>query len=839
MVDNNMIFFSKEPDVFFIFKVLHKCFFHVLLCSFLLVTYPCQADDNKSQLEAEAEDEVPQEALSLIEIYAWSNTLPKELIDLQNKVDGTINISGLQKTLATLAKEVEKLEWEATIAQSDPYLSYHKLASIDSRLSKVKKRLERIDTPLKSTILSLETWYRQWLEKQELLHRYRMLAQEQLEFNRALPTIESRVKVIDAGKILIMAKIKPALRAGKATAEIQTKVYVLNATVVELLREMNEFALQQTSPSVLSTEFFRQFDSRIQAQCLQALQIFTNYQIKYLRQNVQGVVLCIAFVIFLAFVVHLSKILVKASSRWYPFACKPVFTALFMASSSFAIINTFPVTINLPPGWDSLLLLPMIFAVAMLTDNVCTTPRQSKILTRFTLFLLVNQLITFIGLPQPFIHFVVYSIAFFGFCFYLYSSVHQWRQRSTYKVTWFIWLWGVFPLVIIISAILGYAQFAVFFFEFILSTMVVTLTIWLLLLLLLGLVEMLLLHFPLTIIRHNASIITQLLTPLLALFHGLLWLAILLMSMHLFATVDTALLAITSVQLTLYSLTITPASILTVVFVVYATVLCSRGFRAFLHQEILPRFGIEIGAQVSITRLVHYAILTVGFFILLKLLGVGLGHVAILSGALGVGIGFGLQAIVNNFVSGLILLFERPIKVGDIIEVDKEVGEVRELGLRATTVQTFDNAEIVIPNSALITGNVTNWTLAEKKARVKLPVGVAYGSDITTVLKILLSCAEANPLVLTQPQPRALFLDFGASSLDFELRVWIPDVLERLTVRSELNQDIENEFNLAGITIPFPQTDLHLCSVDQEVADTLRNTVIQGDTQDTIMKETA
>ncbi len=839
MVDHNMIFFSKGPDVLFIFKVLHKCFFHVLLCSFLFVAYPCQANDIEFQSEAGAEDEVPREELSLIEIYVWSNTLPKELIDLQNNVDGTIKISGLQKNLATLDKEVEKLEWEASLAQSDPNLSYYKLASIDSRLNKVKKRLKRIDTPLNSTVLSLETWYRQWLEKQELLHRYRMLAQEQPDLNRSLSTIESRAKIIDAGKRLIISKIKPALMAGKATAEIQTKVYVLNATVAELLNEMNEFALQQTSPSVLSTEFFQQFDSQLRTHVIEALQTFTNYQIRYLRQNVPGIVLCVAFVIFLAFVVHLSKILVKPSSRWYPFACKPVFTALFIASSSFAIINSLPVTINLPPGWDSLLLLPMIFAVAMLTDNVCTTPRQSKILTRFTLFLLVNQLVTIIGLPQPFIDAVVYSIAFFGFCFYLYSFVHQWRQRSTYKVTWLIWLWSVFPLVIIVSAISGYAQFAVFFFEFILSTMVVTLTIWLLLLLFTGLVEMLLLHFPLTIVRQNASVITRLLTPFLALFHGLLWLAIMLMSMHLFATVDTALLAITSAKLTLYSLTITPASILIVVFVVYATVLCSRGFRAFLHQELLPRFGIKKGAQVSITRLVHYAILTVGFFILLKLLGVGLGHIAILSGALGVGIGFGLQAIVNNFVSGLILLFERPIKVGDIIEVDQDVGEVRELGLRATTVQTFDNAEIVIPNSALITGNVTNWTLAEKKARVKVPVGVAYGSDITSVLKILLSCAEANPLVLTQPHPTALFLDFGASSLDFELRVWIPDVLERLAVRSELNQDIENEFNLAGITIPFPQSDLHLRSVDQKVADTLRDTVIPGETQDTLMKETA
>ncbi len=182
------------------------------------------------------------------------------------------------------------------------------------------------------------------------------------------------------------------------------------------------------------------------------------------------------------------------------------------------------------------------------------------------------------------------------------------------------------------------------------------------------------------------------------------------------------------------------------------------------------------------------------------------------------GIGFGLQAIVNNFVSGLILLFERPIKVMDIIENGSRTGRVKSLGLRATVVQTFDNAEIVIPNSELITGTVTNWTLAEKKARVRVPVGVAYGSDISQVIEILIRCANEHPLVLSTPPPRAMFLAFGASSLDFELRAWIPDVRQRTSTLSELNQEIESEFSQAGIEIPFPQSDLHLRTVSEEVA---------------------
>jgi len=214
--------------------------------------------------------------------------------------------------------------------------------------------------------------------------------------------------------------------------------------------------------------------------------------------------------------------------------------------------------------------------------------------------------------------------------------------------------------------------------------------------------------------------------------------------------------------------------------------------------------------------------------IVLKLLGFKFGDIAIIGGALGVGIGFGLKEIVNNFVSGLILLFERPVKVGDIIVVGQDMGEVTALGLRATTVQTFDNAEIVIPNAELITASVTNWTLAEKRVRVKVPIGVAYGTDIPNVLKILLSCADSNPTVLTQPPPRALFLAFGDSSLNFELRAWISDFNDNLMVRSELNQDIENEFQMAGIEIPFPQRDLHLKSVDTDAIKAFQQATMNG-----------
>jgi small-conductance mechanosensitive channel len=289
-----------------------------------------------------------------------------------------------------------------------------------------------------------------------------------------------------------------------------------------------------------------------------------------------------------------------------------------------------------------------------------------------------------------------------------------------------------------------------------------------------------------------------------------------LMFLGVYPTKEAAIAGLQSFKLAAGSWIISPDRLLTAGITIYGVFIFSKAIQGLMFQELLPRYNAAKGVQFSIVRLVNYAIFSVGFFLVLHVLGFDLKSFTILGGALGIGIGFGLQAIVTNFASGLILLFERPIKVGDMIQVNNEFGEIKKMGLRSTVVQTFDNAEIVIPNSDLVTGQVTNWTLEERRVRVKVPVGVAYGTDTTKVLKILMDCANECPMVLSNPPPTALFLNFGDSSLDFELRAWIPEVNDRLIALSDLNQQINDEFKLAGIEIPFPQRDLHLRSTAAE-----------------------
>jgi small-conductance mechanosensitive channel len=197
----------------------------------------------------------------------------------------------------------------------------------------------------------------------------------------------------------------------------------------------------------------------------------------------------------------------------------------------------------------------------------------------------------------------------------------------------------------------------------------------------------------------------------------------------------------------------------------------------------------------------------------LVVLGVNLTQLTLLASAVGIGIGFGLQTVVNNFVCGLILLFERPLRVGDTIEIDGRSAKISKIGLRSTTVRTSAQADVIVPNADLITNQVTNWTLADRHARVTIPVRAAYGSDVPLVMQTLRGCALAHPGVMKSHEPRILFRSFGDSALNFELGVWVMDIDNWWQVESDLHQEIDRRFRQAGIEMPFPQRDLHVRGV--------------------------
>lgn len=263
---------------------------------------------------------------------------------------------------------------------------------------------------------------------------------------------------------------------------------------------------------------------------------------------------------------------------------------------------------------------------------------------------------------------------------------------------------------------------------------------------------------------------------------------------------------------------ITTGDVVQALLIVVAAILAQRLVRFFMQEEIFPRLRVPASSAAIFTTLTNYAVIGMGLLMAGSALGFTATQLTVLFGALGVGIGFGLQNIVNNFLSGLILIFEQPIKVGDILESGGTWGTVKRIGVRATVLRTFDGAEIIVPNGDLLSKEIKNWTLSDAVSRVEVLVGVAYGSNPSEVLEILRRVATANPLVLREPAPLPLMVGFGDSSLDFKLLCWVK-IDDRFQGVSQLHVAVEQALADADITIPFPQRDLHVRSVEASTAE--------------------
>lgn len=257
---------------------------------------------------------------------------------------------------------------------------------------------------------------------------------------------------------------------------------------------------------------------------------------------------------------------------------------------------------------------------------------------------------------------------------------------------------------------------------------------------------------------------------------------------------------------------VTPSSMLMVLLVLLAFFAISKIINRGVVRRILQRTSIDSGIQFTMLRISHYLVMIIGTIVAFQFVGINLTGLAVIFGLLSVGIGFGLQNITSNFVAGLILLFERPIKIGDRVTVGDTEGDVVAINMRATTIRSLTNISIIVPNSEFVSSQVINWSHGDTRIRLDLDVGVSYGSDVDLVFKALHEVADEHPRVLKEPAADVLLDGFGDSSWNMRLRVWLANPKKHYVVRSELNQAIVRRFRDYGIEIPFPQRDLHLRS---------------------------
>jgi small-conductance mechanosensitive channel len=315
--------------------------------------------------------------------------------------------------------------------------------------------------------------------------------------------------------------------------------------------------------------------------------------------------------------------------------------------------------------------------------------------------------------------------------------------------------------------------------------------------------------------EHHSELLRRRTLSLLRFVAILIWFQVTLDRFGIGESLYGAVGGLLSARLNVGMLSLSLGGVLSLAATLAVAVYTSRFVRFILNEDVLPRLRLGRGVSNAVSATVHQIILIVGFLAALAAGGVDLTQFGILAGALGVGIGFGLQNVVNNFVSGIILLFERPIQPGDTIEVGTLIGEVRRIGMRASIVRTFEGAEVIVPNASLISDQVVNWTLSDQVRRIDVNVSVAYGTDPEKVIALLREVAQNDERLMREPGPTVLFLKFGESALEFQLRSWTADFAHWIVIRSELHVAVNRALRDAGITIPFPQTDLHLKSLPE------------------------
>jgi len=298
-----------------------------------------------------------------------------------------------------------------------------------------------------------------------------------------------------------------------------------------------------------------------------------------------------------------------------------------------------------------------------------------------------------------------------------------------------------------------------------------------------------------------------------------LWIRSILIALGLSSNVGEWLIGLMKKEWEWGSVTISFGGIIGFFVVILITWIVTKSLRHILEDEIFPRIKLSRGVPGAISMVVRYTLVAFGIYVALSAAGIDLGQFGLIAGALGVGIGFGLQGVVYNFIAGLILAFERPIQKGDTIELGTLFGDVISIGVRASTIKTYDGSEVIVPNGNLISNELINWTLSDRRRRREVKVHVAYGNDPHDIMDLLFKVVSENENVLPQPKPWPLFDGFGDSSLDFRIMFWV-EFDRGLTIQSEVSMNIYDALMEAGIQIPFPQTDMHVKSCDPTVQET-------------------
>jgi small-conductance mechanosensitive channel len=767
----------------------------------------------------------PQHAQPPAVITAEPSTVPElaDLIPLTTILSG--RLASLEKLIAAQGDrsrvEQQLKDISATVdgyigqfselkASTDPRAG--RLPQLKAEIESADDALTRVSHTVTAKVRTLGNLRKVWLAEQQQWNVWQAALRHDAPPEEISTTVTKAQGVIDTALGLLLQQIKPLLVMQEQVGAQQTRTSALTAEVEGLISLTQGGVLGNTSPAMFSAHYVAQLATALRdVRQTGLVQVTWPDKVFFAQQGwVIALQLVLSFVLALVFIRHRQQL--EQVEHWRFVAQRPIAAGILVG-----ILSAVAFYERIPAMLRVVLSVAVGSAFVRLLGGQSGRGWRQQLMYGLLILLIMTNLFYAIGLPSALLRLFILVVAFVSLLCCLHWAANSSRMREARLYAWGLRLAAVFFAAVLFTEIWGEAKLAEFLFVASLRTLGVVLVFGLLRHLVRGGLEWAVLSASargMTLVRHNAAVIVRRLAFLFDALVGAVILSLLLMTWQVYDSPDKAITGLLSMQATLGSQRITVGLVLLAIASLGVSYLASWMLQVLLTENVLARRKVETGVSHSVSRLVHYALITIGFVIALVVLGVDLTKMTLLVSALGVGIGFGLQTIVNNFVCGLILLFERPLRVGDTIELDGHSVKIIKIGLRSTTVRTAAQADIIVPNTDLVTNKVTNWTLTDRHAQGVIAVGVAYGSDVALVMQTLKECALAHPGVLKSPEPWILFRSFGDSALNFELGVRVTEVDNRAQIESDLHQEIDRRFRQAGIEIPFPQRDLHVRSVE-------------------------
>ncbi len=673
-------------------------------------------------------------------------------------------------------------------------------------LSIINKHLETLEK-LRNTWEEEGTYWKEWQEYLLGIH----VNVPQDAFTRTRDSISSLLKrVTKVGGELVKAQQKYS----PAQEVIASRLSLVEKTMGNLRLD----SFRRNTYSLFETDYYHQFSQHLFTSFAQELTSDIRLPDGFFKRHSR--VLSLQFfstITILLLLVYRKKHSKKLTEEWAFLYRRPFSGAVFITMAVMTIIGN-PYR-NAPLVWMLLIAVIITITAIRLLDAIYPQQLARRIIRTIATLFIVTKALQVLGLPTPLLQLyqVLLCATAIPICWLLIRNHSQELQKLRFG----IYLAGIVAVVGLTTAILGFATLTTNLISATLSSFTIIIMLKMILRLADGGIHAFISsewvksrEFMQTLGLEEAAQKLQTLMRIIVLVNtGLYFLVI----WQFFGDIAEARATLLSYEYSFGEFTFSAEMVVMVVIVLYLTTLISWVIQAFVESQVMTPRKMDVGVKESLKRLTHYGLFTIGFLVAVSMAGLDLQKFTILAGALGVGIGFGMQNIVNNFVSGLILLFERPVKIGDTVTIGEDWGTISRIGLRSTVVETFDRSEIIVPNADLISLKVTNWTFSSKIVRVNLPVGVAYGSPLEKVLEVLNKAAREHPDVLTYPEPNSIFESFGNSSIDFKLRFWVHTIDDRMRIRSDVAVIIDRLFREEGVTIPFPQQDLHLRSIDSNL----------------------